>query len=286
MMYYTPHKRTDTEWFRNRQKYWSRTLTPPDADVPHKFISVVTRCMNRLKDLQVTLPQNLKDNASYKEAEFVVLDYGSTDGLEHWVKTAMAGYINTGRLKYYRTTEPQFFCPNHSQNVTFRVATGPLVANVDSDNFMQPGYLRRLNQCASVADRKLLIVPGNFLLPGSKRLFLKGRFAMYKEDIERLGGFDEELDEGFGNDDVSLVLRAMLDGFSICRFEATYSDKRLATTDEQRVALVKNKDYKLMREINGHITWAKIGRGVVTVNKDRHWGKATLTKNFKEVVQV
>lgn len=286
MIYYQPHKQPDAEYFRNCEKYWRRTVLPVNGEVPHKFISVVTRCMDRLHDLRITLPKNLKDNADYKEAEFVVVDYGSRDGLEDWMKLEMMEYIESGRLKYYRTTEPQFFCPNHAQNVTFRVANGPLVANVDSDNFTQPGYLARLNQCAARADSKLLVVPANFLLPGSKKLLLKGRFAVYRDDIERWGGFDEDLDEGFSNDDLNFVFRAMIDGCTIVRYESSYSEYRLPTTDDQRVSLVKNKNYKKMREVNGLITWAKLAKGVVTVNRNKHWGKAKLVKNFKEMVEV
>lgn len=242
--------------------------------------------MNRLDDLKITLPKNIEDNKDYGSIEFVLLDYNSTDGLEEWVKSFMMNYIESGILNYYKTIEPQYFCPNHSQNVTFRLAQNEFVANVDSDNFTQKNYANRLNDCANLLPGRILALPDNFLLPNSDRLFLKGRFGVYKKDIEILRGFDEDLDTGYGNDDVNFILRAMLAGFKLVRFESFFTADRIPTTDDKRVSLVKNKDYKIIKDYNAKITWKKLGKGIISVNKNIHWGKANLIKNFKEEVSV
>lgn len=284
MLFYRPEH--STNWFRNARKYIDLTVPTPDHNPPKCFISIVTRCMNRLHDVSRTLPVNIKHAEDYQQVEFVLLDYGSTDGVGRWVRDEMMDHIQSGKLVYYRTTEPKYFCPNHSQNVTFRLAEGSLVANVDTDNYIHKGYLERLNQCASVASSRLLIVPDNFLIPGGDRLYLKGRFAMYKKDIEMLRGFDEDLDGGFGYDDMNFVLRAMMAGFKMPRFEKRFTDGRLPTTNEQRVSMVKNKDYKTMLKRNEELMMQKLCRGRLDVNRDRHWGKATLVKNFSQVVRV
>jgi len=260
-----------TERFRNGKKYIERSICGPHIEVPEKTVSIVTTCMDRLHDLRQTLPKNIQDNADYVNLEFVLLDYGSSDGMGDWVRKEMMPYIQSGRLSYHRC-EAKYFCPNHSRNVSFRLAEGELIANVDADNFTHAGYVKRLNECASVADNKLLIVSDNFLKPGGDRLLLKGRFAMYKHDIERLRGFDEDLDEGFGLDDLNFVYRAMLDGFQLVRFEPSYNADRLPTTTEERVALVKDANYRKIQRRNGKITARKLNRGVVSVNKGRPWG--------------
>lgn len=272
------------DWFRNHPKYQKLNIKTTIQTSEEKLITVVTTCMDRLRDLKQTLPKNLEDNKNYKNAKFIVLDYSSKDGLDKWIKSEMMEFIKSGRLDYYRSENQKYFRPNHSRNVTFRLAKG-LVANVDADNFMHPNYLKRLNDLSSTKEEKILIVPENFLLPGSTRLHLKGRFAMHKKDIELLGGFDEDLDEGFGNDDINFVLRAMLLRFSIARFESFYTDNRLPTTDDERVSLVKNKDYRKMRDINMKITTKKIQKGVYCVNKNKHWGEANLIKNFSEKIK-
>lgn len=286
MLFFQPAKKIDTEYFRYLPKYLNHSQLAPVTSSRTPSISLVTRCMNRLHDLKETLPKNIQDNADYSNLEFVVVDYGSTDNLEQWVKSEMMPHIKTGRLSFYRTTEPENFCPNHSQNLTFRVAKNEIVANVDSDNFTHAGYATRIAQCLSIANDRVIAVPENFLLPDSKRLKLKGRFAVYRSDVDYLGGFDEDLDEGFGNDDVSFVLRAMFAGFQISRFESRFTEGRLETEDQERTLLVKNKDFKAILMRNGEITWNKLARGIVQVNRNRHWGKANVVKNFSERLSI
>lgn len=286
MQYYVPKTKIDTDYFRNQIKYINRSQFGPKNNSWKPSISFVTRCMNRLHDLKLTLPKNISDNSNYKKLEFVVLDYNSKDGLGDWIKSNMMQHIESGRLNYYRTEKPNFFCPNHSQNVAFKLASGDLVANLDSDNYTHFNYADRLAECSSVSPNRIIIVPENFLLPGSKRLFLKGRFAIYKNDILQLRGFDEDLDEGFGNDDVNFVFRAMLAGFSVVRYESSFTENRLVTTDEERVSHVKNKEFNYMRNKNGEITWSKLTKGIISVNKNNHWGKEFLVKNFKEELEI
>lgn len=230
--------------------------------------------MNRLHDLKETLPANLKDSDDYANAEFVLLDYNSSDGMEEWVKSELKEYLDSGRLRYCRTETSEYFNPNHSRNVSFRLAKGELVANVDSDNFMWNGYLHRINQCASVADSGLLIVPEDFMLPNSDRLLLKGRFVLYRKDIEMLRGFDEELDGGFSYDDVNFVLRAIMAKFKVVRFENRFIQGRLPTTDEERHSNMSNeRTFSEMKVINEEITSRRLGRGIISVNPDG-WGEA------------
>lgn len=284
MIFYDCKEIINPEYFRNKKKYIQRRCMGPKVYNELKSISFVTRCMNRLNDLKKTLPKNLEDNKDYPNLEFVILDYNSTDGLGSWIRKDMFSYIESGRLNYYHTVEPANFCPNHSQNVAFRLANNELVANIDSDNYTHSGYAHRLNECASFSNSRLLIVPENFLLQGSRKLFLKGRFGMFKKDIEWLRGFDEDLDEGFGNDDVNFVLRAMLAGFKIVCYEYYFAEDRLPTTDAERILLVKNKDFYKTKDKNGRITWDKLGKGKVVVNQNRSWGKCRLVKNFNEEI--
>jgi glycosyltransferase involved in cell wall biosynthesis len=272
MQYYKPFDEYSQfmDHFRNGKKYIQRSVRGPRVEVPEKAISIVTTCMDRLHDLSRTLPRNIEDNTDYENLEFVLLDYGSRDGLGDWVKNEMAPHLQSGRLSYHRC-EARHFCPNHSRNVSFRLVQGELVANVDSDNFTHAGYAKRLNECASVADSRLLIVSDDFMAPGSDRLLLKGRFAMYRRDIEYLRGFDEDLDEGFGVDDVNFVFRAMMAGFQLVRFESSYNADRLPTTVEERITLVKNKDYSRIQGKNSRITFRKLIQGKVSVNPNC-WG--------------
>ncbi len=272
MIFYSRHN--FVHFFRRSSKFQSLNVPTPDIEVEPKFISVCTTCMNRLHDLRETLPKNLEDNSGYPCAEFVLLDYNSSDGLEDWVRSELGDYLGSGRLRYCRTECSKHFRPNHSRNLSFRLARGELVANVDSDNLMWPGFLHRLNQCASVAEEKLLIVPESFMLPNSNRLLLKGRFALYRKDIETLRGFDEELDRGFSYDDVNFVLRAIMARFKVVRFEDRFVRGRIPTSDEERHKnMAEERTFAEMKVINEDITRRRLGRGIISVNPNG-WGKA------------
>lgn len=284
MIYYHPPHLVD--FFRNSAKFLDASIAGPRVDPPfQKKITICTTCMNRLHDLKETYIKNINDNKDYANLEWLLLDYNSTDGLEQWAKKNLSQYIESGKVVFYRTEQPSYFHPNHSRNVSFRLATGDLIANVDSDNFTKKCYARRLNQCASVAEEKLLIVPDNFMKFGSSRMKLKGRFCLYRKDIERLRGFDEDLDEGFGNDDLNFVFRAMNDRFTLVRFEETFTDRRIETTNSDRVKFVINKNYEEGRDNNFEIMQDKLCRGITAVNPN-HWGQAAVVKNFKEIIQL
>lgn len=285
MLYYTPDNLV--KWLRNIKKYQDRNIIVSDKiNPPEKSISICTTCMNRLHDLEYTLPKNIQDNRGYRNLEFVLLDYNSSDGLGDWVKSNMMRHINSGRLVYYRTEHSEFFHPNHSRNVSFKLAKNDLIANVDSDNFTHKDFAKRLNQCASVADDSIIILPDNFLLPDTNRCKLKGRFALYKKDIERMNGFDEDLDDGFGNDDLNFVFRAFIYNFKLIRYESKYTEGRLETKNSERVKFTVNKNYEEGREHNYEIMLEKICRGQLDVNRDHDWGKAVVVKNFKEKIEL
>jgi glycosyltransferase involved in cell wall biosynthesis len=273
MIFY--HKKNLVPFFRNATKFHALNIDSPTPAMGQLQISVCTVCMNRLRDLRHTLPRNLEDSKNYKPAEFILLDYGSSDGLEEWVTSELRPYLDSGRLKAFRT-ESSYFRPNHSRNITFRLASGDLVANVDSDNFMHRGYLQRLNQCASVASEKLLIVPDSFLRPDSDRVLLKGRFALYRKDIEALRGFDERLDGGFGFDDLNFIFRAMLERFKIVRFESRYTEGRIPTSDEDRNLLIEADDFEAGKAQNERLTEMMLATGK-NVNP-AGWGKANLRR--------
>lgn len=289
MLYYDvfPKPQDIINFFRNGKKYVQRTsVVAQTLDLPEKKVSICTTCMNRLPDLKRTLPKNLEDNRDYSNLEFVLLDYNSDDGVANWVRRNLMQHVESGRLAFYSTRCSKYFKPNHSRNLSFRLASGEIVANVDTDNFTHLGYAARINQCFSVADEKVLVVPENFLRPKASTLLLKGRFALYKNDIEWLRGFDEDLDDGFSHDDVNFVLRAMLAGFRIVRFESNFTEGRIQTETSDKVKHVKNPDYRRMLDTNARITREKLVKGKVTVNRDREWGSAQVIKNFELVIDL
>ncbi len=250
---------------------WDGQFTKP---LRQQFsISFCTTCMGRLHDLRQTLAQNIADNADYPAVEFVLLDYHSQDGLETWVKESMRPHIESGRLVYARTTEPQAYEMAHSRNVAFKLASGDIVCNLDADNWTGPGFASALNRVANEQPERAVFT--------KSRQRLRGRVAMYKQEWEELlGGYDEDF-RNYGHDDRDLVNRALLQGFKLMCFGGQYVS-RIKTSGPEKVAHMKSKDWRKSEVANQLLSAEKIERGQLRCNVGRRWGVANVRKNFTE----
>src|SRR4051812_24283390 len=95
-------------------------------------ITFCTTVMDRARHITETLPKNIADN---KEANFVVLDYNSQDGVAGWIRDHMIDHIRSGKLTFYRECTATHFSPPHSRNVCALMAEGDVICNIDGDNF-------------------------------------------------------------------------------------------------------------------------------------------------------
>jgi hypothetical protein len=172
-------------------------------------ISFCTVCMNRLHHLRQTLPLNIKNNLSYGNLEFIVMDYGSSDGLSEWIKSEMSEYIEKGIVVYYRYDEADYFDRSHSRNLMFKLATGDIICNTDADNYLGKGF-------ADYISKKFLEQENLFLVPDTKRKFYYlrdalGRFCAAKQDFLDISGYDERM-SGYGFEDDDLYDRLIHNG--------------------------------------------------------------------------
>ena len=154
-------------------------------------ISFCTVCMNRLHHLKKTLPKNIKDNRSYGNIEFVVLNYNSKDKLDEWIKTEMSEYIANGILKYIVTREPEHFLRSHSKNIAAKYATGDIVCNVDADNYIGKGFADYIHQKFKENKNSYLAVDRQ-----TATMDCFGRICLLKDDFILLKGYDENM-EGY-----------------------------------------------------------------------------------------
>jgi len=252
---------------------------PPPAPKVYRKISLCTACMNRLHDLMVTLPVNIYHNRDYPKIEFVVLNYNSKDKLDEWMRDYMLPYIRAGILVYVHTVEPEFFAMSHSRNVAFKVATGDIINNVDADNFTGRGFAEALNLLAEVRPEKAVFT-------GATRL-THGRLGFYKNDWQALGGYDESL-VGYGWEDNNLLLRAMKVGFKVMAWRRWKDgfDERIPTSNEDSVRYLEHKYLTLTECVNMRTTYRNLARGRLVANEGKPWGKARLTRNFGEVLEL
>ena len=263
---------------------WDGRFTKPVSKM-YKISFCVT-CMNRLYNLKETLPVNLKNEAGYPFLEFVVLDYNSQDGLGDWMRDNMMEHIESGRVSYYRTDEPEYFSMSHSRNIAFKVANGDIVLNLNADNYTakhwneppQESHAYYLNRMANEAeDRKIIFAKG--------KRSMHGRVGFYKDEfINDLGGYDEDL-LGYGHDDHDLVYRAWGLDYSMYWWSNKTYCGRIKTTNNERNANMERR-WKTTERENIVKSNENIKNNILKANSEKHWGKAKLMKNFNKQVKV
>jgi hypothetical protein len=168
-------------------------------------------------DLKFTLPRNMSGNP---DAEFILLDYGSSDDMAHWVWENHRHELETGQLRFFQTVDTRIiedeYDYSHTKNITHRLATGDVLCNIDADNFTGHGFTDRIKQALDeygVRDRFVLVPKGR--LDGQKCWNgLAGRIAVHRDDFHRMRGYDESFD-GYGWEDSEFLWRAREDGFTI-----------------------------------------------------------------------
>lgn len=197
----------------------------------HK-ISICTVCMNRLYHLRETLPLNIRENKDGPPVEFVVLDYNSRDGMEAWAREHLRPYIETGLVKYYRTTDPDFFDMSHSKNMSAQLATGDVICNIDADNFAGPGYTSWVaKQFEQQHHTPILTIIRKDFCPYSD---LGGKVCFQKTMFDNVRGYDESL-VGYGLDDIDLVNRLEKAGGERVFIDDPQFLHHISHSDEERI---------------------------------------------------
>ena len=254
---------------------------PKDGDITrHRKISICTNCMGRTNDLRRTYLKNIADNLDYPDIEFVLLNYNSKDDMDEWVKRYLSPFIEDGIVNYYKTTEPEFYEMGHSRNVQSKLAQGDIINNVDADNYAGFGFADAINKLAELKRTKAVFCKG-------KRM-MHGRFGMYKREFMEVGGYDEDL-TGYGYDDHWVMDRAMARGYKMMWWTGVPDNnfmRRIKTPRNLVGVNMREKSWKKTERANQELAEAKLAAGDLTSNIDRHWGKATVIKNFGEEISI
>src|SRR5262249_15382431 len=110
-----------------------------------------------------------------------------------------------GRLKYHRC-EINRWHVSHAKNVAHRLATRPVVCNLDADNFAPAGFGEWLRNAFLNGPIIAHAAPTEESWGGGF-----GRLALTKEDFLRMGGYDERC-VGWSYDDWDLLRRTIATG--------------------------------------------------------------------------
>lgn len=166
-------------------------------------LSFCITCMNRLYQIRDTLGQNLHDNRMFDFlVEFVLIDFGSTDGLRDWVYQNYLDDIKSGYLKYYYTEELKCWHASIAKNTAHLYANNDILVNLDCDNYTGHNggkfiikEFMKYNSDIVLHQRSKDPSDGSY-----------GRIGMRKDFFYQIGGYDESF-EPMGHEDTNLFRR-------------------------------------------------------------------------------
>ncbi|KKK85999.1 hypothetical protein LCGC14_2767630 [marine sediment metagenome] len=133
----------------------------------------------------------------------------------------------------------------------------------------------KLNRMANECSKKIIFAKGKQLL--------RGRIGFYKKEFEELGGYDEGL-LGYGHDDHDLVKRAWKLKYSMYWWGGQYC-YRIRTSGKERNVNMEKK-WRTTEKENITKSAKNIEAGKFKANEGQHWRKATLIKNFNEIIKI
>jgi len=174
-------------------------------------LSFCITCRNQFYQIKQTFPKNLEDNRESKNIiEFILVDFGSTDGLRKWIVENFMNEINDGYLKYYYTEELSSWHTSIAKNTSHKLANNDIVVNLDCKNFTgkNGGQLVIDYMTKYDCEKMILYQSGNEYRDGSY-----GCIALSKNNFLKLGGYDECF-ESTDYQDEDLLLRAQKMGLS------------------------------------------------------------------------
>lgn len=217
-------------------------------------LSFCITCKNRFYQISETLRKNLEDNRLHMDLiEFILVDFGSTDGLRDWIISNFIDDLKTGYLKYYYTDEQSIWNAPVCKNTAHFCANNDIVVNLDCDNYV--GHLGGQFVIRHFIENRNIVFhqfTGDYY-DGSY-----GRIALLREYFEFIGGYNEALDR-LGYEDTDLVSR-----LRAINLEYVLSQNKRYN---EAIKNPRPEGFDEMNVLNSKKSKANIKEGKIVVNK-------------------
>lgn len=170
-------------------------------------LSFCITCKNRMHQISQTLRKNLDDNMLSRDVvDFVLVDFGSTDGLMDWILDNFHQELSSGYLRYYYTDELPYWHASIAKNTAHIHARNHILVNLDCDNYT--GYMGGDFVIQTFEKHNFNIVFHQF--SGMYRDGSYGRIAVLSNHFHKAGGYDETFEPmAFQDNDLILRLRKL-----------------------------------------------------------------------------
>lgn len=155
-------------------------------------IAFCTACHDRAPHVKLTLPDNLKSNADYANAVFVIIDYDSPDDLLDYLKTCHAAEIASGRVVVYSYRNGGEWHMARSKNISHRCALlegADVLVNMDADNYTGHGFAHYIAR--QYAERGPDMFMWAKMVKGVLVRGINGRIIVTREQFMASGGYNE-----------------------------------------------------------------------------------------------
>lgn len=257
-------------------------------------IAFCTTVKGRTQHLRHTLPANLSDNASYRNARFIILDYGSQDGLLEYLKSNHRNDIAKGRVVVYsfRWTGP--FRMAHAKNMAHRCGLlegAEILMNLDADGLTGPNFAHWISRQFNTYGFNILLQamwnrwvdfdgrrewmaagPDGTLGPPVPK-GVNGRMGVTRNAFLKAGGYHERF-EAWGPDDKDFNIRLRRLGYEPrlidrCHLNGLLHNDRVRFKEYPEAALTKGYGFDI-----------KVPDSPETIANFGQFGMGTVYRNF------
>jgi Sulfotransferase domain/N-terminal domain of galactosyltransferase len=237
-------------------------------------IAFCTTLKNRTIHLKLTLPRNLRENADYPNAVFVIVNYGTEDDLLDYLHVHHLADIASGRIVVYSYANSGPFKIAHAKSMAHRCGMmegATLLVNLDADNYACPGFASYL------AKEYATHGPECFwwgrMIPGVLDRGVNGRIACTAQQFINVGGYDNKYAD-WSRDDKDFNERLCKQGYIPKEI-----DQRFLQCEKHNDK-VRFKDYKHVKKNYDSGDLPDMNDSEVTVVNFGAIGCGTVTRNF------
>ena len=238
-------------------------------------ISFCTTCMDRLFHLKETYLESIENSSSYHNREFVLLNYNSKDSIDSWVRDNLQDHLNSGLVKYYKTTDAKWWVAAHAKNLAHKQASGDILCNLDCDNTVVPNLCERVVDLFKNHENMILASPES---DPRGNLGTCGMIFCRKDDFYSVNGYDESINLGWSMEDTNFQFRCrMHNNLELVVIEKKYT-KCIGHGNETRTKNCQLKDPLFTKKVSENLTIDCASEKDYIANKDVEWGEANLTR--------